>query len=408
VTRLRSQNDIPADWDEAGYLAANPDVAAAVAAGLQRSGWAHFVRHGLSERRKWWTYSDPAHLAQHPSTRFCSDPWIYAEVSASGGVRPCCNYEPLERLDDGLPDAGSVRDRPSFNALRTELLSGKLSPTCERCHIRERTDTQKLRFVVGTVLGPAGDAQPLASGQLAEIRIDLNERCNLRCVYCAVSQPSYRGIEMSEAVFAKCEQLIAGQKGPLRIALNGHGETTHHPRWAEYCERLLGYGHEITITTNLAKPFTDGELRILARFSGIQISLDSADERLMRDIRRHVSVSSIVRNIRAVRRMAGELRVPAPAITFSAGIYDPSVWELEGFVDFLAANRAQAVTFWNLREYPALPGLSVEVHSLDRLPAPKKQEAKTVIARARERLAGVGIACQFAGDFRDAEGFSYL
>ncbi|HEY1847618.1 MAG TPA: class I SAM-dependent methyltransferase [Opitutaceae bacterium] len=40
-----------ADFDEQDYLRSNPDVAAAVAAGSIPSGWAHFVRFGLSEGR---------------------------------------------------------------------------------------------------------------------------------------------------------------------------------------------------------------------------------------------------------------------------------------------------------------------------------------------------------------------
>jgi sulfatase maturation enzyme AslB (radical SAM superfamily) len=402
---LHRQQDFPADWDEAGYLAANPDVARAIVAREQESGWSHFVRHGLAERRRWWALdsSNP-----HRGTRFCSDPWIYTEISPSGGVRPCCKFEPLEKLDESTREAATVRDRPSFTALRSELLSGKLSPTCERCHIRERAEPEKLRFVVKTVHGTASDADPLASGQLAEIRIDLNERCNLRCVYCAVSQPGYAGVEMTDAVFAKCEELVAAQKGPLRISLNGHGETTYHSRWVEYCERLLRYGHEIHITTNLAKAYSDRELRALAFLNVIQISLDSANERLMKNIRRRVSVRNVVRNIEDVRAMAEELKLPAPAITFSAGIYDPTVWELDAFVDFLAANQARGVTFWNLQEYPAPPGLDTEAHALDHLPPARKQEAKAVIARNRERLEALGIAYAFAGDFCDAEGFSYV
>jgi SAM-dependent methyltransferase len=40
-----------AAFDEEEYLRSNPDVAAAVAAGAFPSGWAHFVRFGLSESR---------------------------------------------------------------------------------------------------------------------------------------------------------------------------------------------------------------------------------------------------------------------------------------------------------------------------------------------------------------------
>lgn len=42
----------PATFEEASYLAANPDVAAAVAAGLFRSGRAHYLKHGQAEGRR--------------------------------------------------------------------------------------------------------------------------------------------------------------------------------------------------------------------------------------------------------------------------------------------------------------------------------------------------------------------
>jgi len=39
-------------FDEQAYLAANPDVAAAVAAGHEKSGWTHFLRYGQHEGRR--------------------------------------------------------------------------------------------------------------------------------------------------------------------------------------------------------------------------------------------------------------------------------------------------------------------------------------------------------------------
>ena len=405
--RLHWQRDVHSTWSETGYLAANPDVAASVAKGGHPDGWTHFVWHGAAEKRKWWSGAQPSH--EIGSTRLCLDPWTYAEVSATGGVRPCCNYQNLENLSETDADAVAARDRQSFRQLRAELLEGRLSDTCQRCHIRERTQTGNQRLITQVALARAPDADGLLrSGPLSEIRIDLNERCNLRCVYCAVSQPQYSGKEMSEQLFAKCEQVIAGQKGPLKIALNGHGETTYHSRWVEYAERLLRYGHAITITTNLAKRYDDRELAALARFSVIQISLDSANESLMREVRRHVALRNIVRNIQAIRDKAQELKGPQPAIGFSTGVYDPSVWELEQFVDFLIANEAQFVTFWNLVEYPPLPEPAFKVQALDRLSPEKKREAKALIERVRQRLHRHEIGYQFAGDFRDADGFSYI
>src|ERR1700746_2092953 len=40
------------EFDEAGYLLANQDVAAAVRSGSLESGWQHFLRHGRVEGRR--------------------------------------------------------------------------------------------------------------------------------------------------------------------------------------------------------------------------------------------------------------------------------------------------------------------------------------------------------------------
>jgi hypothetical protein len=47
-------NPAPAEWDEASYLAANPDVADSIRrdTGVKGTGWQHYVLHGASEGRK--------------------------------------------------------------------------------------------------------------------------------------------------------------------------------------------------------------------------------------------------------------------------------------------------------------------------------------------------------------------
>jgi hypothetical protein len=43
---------IPANWDEAGYLKANPDVENAVKTGMFVSGYHHYLAAGQREGRK--------------------------------------------------------------------------------------------------------------------------------------------------------------------------------------------------------------------------------------------------------------------------------------------------------------------------------------------------------------------
>jgi hypothetical protein len=42
----------PPNWDEQQYLSKNPDVAEAVRRGRFKSGWKHYVVHGVEEKRR--------------------------------------------------------------------------------------------------------------------------------------------------------------------------------------------------------------------------------------------------------------------------------------------------------------------------------------------------------------------
>src|SRR5207248_10197563 len=51
IVTYKTPRGIPADFDEAGYLALNPDIAEDVRAGLYASGYEHWKRRGVKERR---------------------------------------------------------------------------------------------------------------------------------------------------------------------------------------------------------------------------------------------------------------------------------------------------------------------------------------------------------------------
>src|ERR1041385_637264 len=125
----------------------------------------------------------------------------------------------------------------------------------------------------------------LVSGPLYEVRLDLTTRCNLRCVYCAVSQSTYRGEDMPmdnarHAVGMVAE--LARFHKPDAVHVNGHGETTFMSGWIELCNRLLAEDLFLWMTTNLAKRYSQEELDVLSRMSVIMVSIDTADARLLR------------------------------------------------------------------------------------------------------------------------------
>jgi molybdenum cofactor biosynthesis enzyme MoaA len=99
-------------------------------------------------------------------------------------------------------------------------------------------------------------SQLLGPGPLKEICLSLTTRCNLRCVYCAVSQSTYRGMEMPAKLInlalatisrsTRCDKIEA-------IRVNGHGETTCMAGWTDVCKSLLDRNLPLVLTTKFGK-----------------------------------------------------------------------------------------------------------------------------------------------------------
>jgi radical SAM protein with 4Fe4S-binding SPASM domain len=344
----------------------------------------------------------PSQIA-HPSindvalTRDCLDPWNYIEISAGGDIRPCCRFHQLAKLgDSGDTPASTIRNNESFRALRQSLLSGQLQLECQDCHIRKTVTVDVLKRRVATAARRAGEKDVLKPQPIDFFRIDIDEKCNLRCDYCMVSSPDYNGVEMEAAVFDRALALLDEIDPKADVHVNGHGETTYHKRWMQMCNRIIGRGFRPLIVTNLAKNYSDEEVELLSRFSRIQVSLDSDDTELMRRVRKPLSVDKVfhtMERIRAAAERRGEHW--RPKFTFSVGIYDPSIWTMENFVDRIIRHGSVGLTFWNLVEYKH----QKLVKSLDRLDSQQKIRAMEILRRISRKLDISGIRYAFAGDF---------
>lgn len=335
------------------------------------------------------TPADPAAM-----TRDCVDPWTYVEIGAAGNIRPCCKFRPLAKLD-ATADVGSVRNNEKFRALRQGLLSGQLDPICKTCHFRKSVPTRVLQRRVNAAARRAGETDVLKPLPINLFRIDINEKCNLRCDYCMVSSPTYKGVEMEGAVFDRAVALLDGIEPKAEVHVNGHGETTFHPQWMQMCKRIIDRGFRPYIITNLAKKFSDEEVELLSRFAVVQISLDSDDGEMMRKIRKAVRVDAVFETIERIREAARRARRRVPKFTFSVGIYDPSIWTLESFVDRIIRQGPFGLTFWDIVEYPH----QTLVKSLDRLDPQQKRRAREILSRISRKLDIAGVDYDFAGDF---------
>jgi MoaA/NifB/PqqE/SkfB family radical SAM enzyme len=197
----------------------------------------------------------------------------------------------------------------------------------------------------------------LAPGNIRQVRFDLTSRCNLRCVYCAVSHPEYQGVDMSDAIAREVIRLIvrlAEYNSLEPIDLNGHGETTYRQGWPEICFALTERGIPVRLTSNFAKSFTDRELDALACMDSIAISMDTSDRVLLRALRRRVDLGAIVTNIVLVKAAALKLHRAPPRFGILCGLYDKNTLEWDIFARFIVALGVARVSLWSLTEHAGL------------------------------------------------------
>jgi hypothetical protein len=86
------------------------------------------------------------HAAPTPAcpTRDCTDPWFFAQLTATREVRPCCWHPPVGTLPPGGSLEG-VLNGPEIRKLRAELLTGHLNEHCLVCPARSPTSMEALR-----------------------------------------------------------------------------------------------------------------------------------------------------------------------------------------------------------------------------------------------------------------------
>lgn len=212
--------------------------------------------------------------------------------------------------------------------------------------------------------------------------VEVTGRCNIRCVYCAVSQPAYAGGDMPLPILdAVVEKLIQYR---YHVCLNGHGETTVVPNWESYAKRLLDAGIDVKISSNLARPLRESEIEVFQKMSSITVSLDTNDRGLLLRTRRGTRLEVVLENIRKIR--SGQKR---PEIAFSVVVHDQNWKGLYQFVEWAMDLGIDGFIFCNMTKYPDVDG-ACNVYPLFALPIESRREAKAIMDRVVQSIVGSG------------------
>jgi hypothetical protein len=171
----------------------------------------------------------------------------------------------------------------------------------------------------------------LASPLVESAFIEITSRCNLRCVYCAVSQPDYVGQDMPADLLDEVISILKARQVKF-MQVNAHGETTMVPGWHHLVNELAEAGVELQIITNFARLLSTDELAAMARIRRITISIDTHRPEVLRSIRRRVSLKNILTNMANTKAKAAELNLPPPQFIWCSVMTDRVAPD---FVDYL-------------------------------------------------------------------------
>jgi len=195
----------------------------------------------------------------------------------------------------------------------------------------------------------------LASPATHTFHLELTSNCNLRCVYCAVSQPDYAGADMDVSDIDQLIETLKARK-VRDLVVNGHGETTMIPGWHRKIMAFAEAGFRMSIITNFARLLSDEELAAMARIHGIQVSVDTHRPEVLKLIRRRVDLGNILINMNRVVATAVRLGLPVPVVSWSCVVTDRVAADLVDYVRFGLTCNVRHFDFCNLTKYDDIEG----------------------------------------------------
>ncbi len=219
--------------------------------------------------------------------------------------------------------------------------------------------------------------------------LELTSRCNLRCVYCAVSHPDYQGRDLELDPMGLIESLE--RLRPEEVQLSGHGETTILPGWCDLVRRMLERGVPVCLTTNLCKRFNDEEFEVLSRLRRITVSCDTADPEQYGALRRGGTFSRLERNLRRLTAQRNEFGT-GPGVVINCVLNAQTYQGLSRLVAWAAEQGVNGVATVDYIEYDH--GAALVPESLDGIPvgevAARVEEARALAGEMGLRFTTMG------------------
>jgi MoaA/NifB/PqqE/SkfB family radical SAM enzyme len=303
--------------------------------------------------------------------------WMMAPIWRGAAVREQQARKEALRIDDQFDEAFYLRTYPDVAAMVGE----KWGTPLDHYFAFGRDE--------GRLPNEAAQLETIHSGyshSTAEAFIEFTSRCNLRCVYCAVSQPDYVGTDLE---IPDIDELVRElrRRGTRRVCVHGHGETTILKEWDTWVGALVDAGFEVHMIGNFARAYKEHEIALFARYDSIQVSLDTMDAELLGELRRGARLHVILDNMDRIRAAAGEGR--GPRMSISCVVMDRNVEGIPDLVDSLMQRGIREFRFCDLVKYPDIPG-TLAVRHVSSMEPDRLRRARDAFLDALARLEAGG------------------
>lgn len=315
---------------------------------------------------------------------FCSSPWFHLAVSPNGTYRPCRWISQNSNLTIQTTSLREYFNSPEMNSLRSSMLSGEKSPTCQNCYYESsqgkvsgktrqllKSSIVESNFEKTFCASPhwkdfeySHSNQGLTQTNPVDLQIDLGSVCNSSCIMCPpeyttrglVDQKKlhelhpdlFRSIPKSinwtddtQAVDKFVDELSTIEN--LRYIHFLGGETLYLKSFYDICQRLIDTGqskHVVMGTTTNCTIYDDRILNIIDNFKQVHLGLSIESYTDLNDYVRWPSkIDSVLANVKkflALRQdhnLQISLRITPSVLT---------IWNLDLLIEFMIENHVIA------------------------------------------------------------------
>lgn len=217
--------------------------------------------------------------------------------------------------------------------------------------------------------------------------LEITSQCNLRCVYCAVSLPKYKGKDLNLSYLDSVIETLK-KRGTRFLNVNGHGETTMVADWHKVCDRLIEEGFQLVIITNLARRLSEEEIRTLSRFYMITASIDTVDPELFTRLRRSAKLDVFFENMNRIQQ-AVEKENHELYWNWSAVVTNQNVFGLKKLVEEGLKRGVRRFTFSSLKKYEDIE-TDLDIQPIQKLEATRFFQAEQYLRETEKMVLEKG------------------